>query len=621
MNMVVCLLLIISIIGYVVTNGSCYEESRKNSAVGTFQHSIHSEIWEQDEMSCIAATKDMLNSVLNKTLWATWIWDSMQYPTGVFYGSRFQMGNYDQCLNPPWLKSHPNLATQYCVVEVQTAGNPRKMLKDYDPYDNVSSYLHTASKHGRHFNKMFLSLCVSKKCQHKTVEKLSRHWLRGTHFSHPKSKDYKLEYCTDNRISDFTFGVKAFFGVTATLLVIAVLSTIYQAVNKKNHSATVNKIAGCFDMQHNWNSLFSVHEEDIRVLDGIRTITAFIVVLIHINLGTIVVDTANSLDADAIALDSSSGYIFLHIDLAVDTFFVLSSLLFTKNLLSMKENVMLLNSIKRYIRLIGVFAMTVFYTTAVSTYFTSGPYKILVGEKEQRLCENTWWKQLLMMDVDTTDMCCLHLFFIPCDYQLSLLATVLLVILIRNRKLGHVAFGIAFLLTLFIPGFITYSHSLVVLPFASTYHIINYRENEILNMKYMKSYTRAGAYLVGMAMGYAIYQYNPAKYRNRISKKWSVIGIVVAITLMLSSLAAGKITMDRAYDPIEAGIISAIDRPVWAIAVCIIIGVCEYGNSFSVGTKESTLNVDLKAYLLAIELMNGLNLKVLTDPERNNERQ
>ncbi|KAJ0171672.1 hypothetical protein K1T71_012435 [Dendrolimus kikuchii] len=186
---------------YIYTTSFCpREDSGRNSAVQAYLHNIESDVWEEDEKACVEATKDMLNSVTNRTLWAAWIWNSMHYPTGVFYGSRFQMGNYDQCLNPPWLKSHPNLATQYCVVEVHIAGNPRKMLKDYGPYDNVSSYLQTASKSGRHFNKMLLSLCVSKKCQHKTVEKLSRHWLQGTLFSHPKSRDDKLEYCTDNSV-------------------------------------------------------------------------------------------------------------------------------------------------------------------------------------------------------------------------------------------------------------------------------------------------------------------------------------------------------------------------------------------------------------------------------------
>ncbi|KAJ0171669.1 hypothetical protein K1T71_012432 [Dendrolimus kikuchii] len=566
--------------GCTVTDGTNHGDSRRDSAVQAYLHNIESDVWEEDEKACVEATRDMLNSVTNRTLWAAWIWDSMQYPTGVFYGSRFQLGNYDQCLNPPWLKSHPNLATQYCVVEVQTAGNPSKMLKDYDPYDNVSSYLQTASKSGRHFNKIFLSLCVSTKCQQKTVEKLSRHWLQGTHFSHPKSRDYKLEYCTDNSAAEYTFGFKAFFVVIATLLIIVVISTIYRAIDKKKSSSAVGEIAECFDVQHNWNLLYTVHPDDMPFLNGIRILTAYIVILMHISMLLTVVNSVNGLDIDETIYNSSFGYIPLHIDLVVDTFFVLSSLLLTKNLLAMNGNGIYLNPIKRYIRLIGVFAIVVFYTTAVSTYFSSGPYKTRLDGREQKICEKTWWKQLLMMDVDAIDMCCIHTWSVTCDYQLSLLATVLLFILIRNRKLGYVAFGITFLLALFIPGFITYRNNLFVSPVPTTQHVIYYRENEMMNNIYTKSYARAGSYLVGMAMGYVIFQYNPAKYRNTISKKFSVIGIVVALAMMLASLATGKITTDRPYDPVVSGIISAIDRPVWALAVCIIIGICEYGNSY-----------------------------------------
>ncbi|KAJ0171670.1 hypothetical protein K1T71_012433 [Dendrolimus kikuchii] len=573
----VCILLIIH--SCTATGGTGHEHSRRNSAVQAYLHNIESNVWEEDEKACVEATKDMLNSVMNRTLWAAWIWDSMHYPTGVFYGSRFQLGNYDQCLNPPWLKSHPNLATQYCLVEVQTAGSPRRMLKDYDPYDNVSSYLQTASKSGRHFNKMFLSLCVSKKCQHKTVEKLSRHWLQGTLFSHPKSRDYKLEYCTDNSTGEYTFGFKAFFGVIATLLIIVVISTIYRAIDKKKKSSAVSEIAECFDVQHNWNLLFAVYPNDMPLLSGIKILSAYTIIFVHTMLPVVVLNSVNSLDIDELIFNSPLGYIALHLDLVVDTFFILSSLVLTKSLLAMNGKGIYLNPIKRYIRLIGVLAVAIFYTTSVSTYFNNGPYQSLFHEKEQKICEKTWWKQLLMMDVDAIDMCCLQTWFITCDYQLSLLVTVLLFILIRNRKLGHVAFGIAFLLALFIPGFITYRNNLFVSVIPTTQHLMYYREKEMMNIFYTKSYARAGSYFVGMAMGYLIFLYNPAKYRNAISKMWSVIGIIVAMTLMLASMATGKITTDRPYDPVESGIISAITRPVWAIAVCIIIGICEYGNS------------------------------------------
>ncbi|KAJ0171668.1 hypothetical protein K1T71_012431 [Dendrolimus kikuchii] len=375
----VCLLLIIN--SCKATGGTSHEGSRRDSAVQAYLHNIESDVWEEDEKACVEATRDMLNSVTNRTLWAAWIWDSMHYPTGVFYGSRFQMGNYDQCLNPPWLKSHPNLATQYCVVEVQTAGNPRKMLKDYNPYDNVSSYLQTASKSGRHFNKMFLSLCVSKKCQQKTVEKLSRLWLQGTHFSHPESRDYNLEYCTDNSTGKYTFGFIAFFGVIATLIIMVVTSTIYRTINKEKSSSAVGKIAECFDVQRNWNSLFAVYPDDMPFLNGIRTLTAYNVVVIHISLAAIAANSVNSLDIDETIFNSSFGYFSLHMDLVVDTFFVLSSLLLTKNLLGINGKGIFLNPIKRYIRLIGVFAIAVFYTTAVSTYFSSGPYKVLFDER------------------------------------------------------------------------------------------------------------------------------------------------------------------------------------------------------------------------------------------------
>lgn len=44
----------------------------------------------------------------------------MQHFVGTFYGSPYNLGNYDQCLDAPTISS--NIRTQYCLADVKLTG-------------------------------------------------------------------------------------------------------------------------------------------------------------------------------------------------------------------------------------------------------------------------------------------------------------------------------------------------------------------------------------------------------------------------------------------------------------------------------------------------------------------
>ncbi|CAH0697290.1 unnamed protein product [Spodoptera exigua] len=94
---------------------------------------------------------------------------------------------------------------------------------------------------------------------------------------------------------------------------------------------------------------------------------------------------------------------------------------------------------------------------------------------------------------------------------------------------------------------------------------------------YTSPYSRASAYLVGGAMGYIMAMYKPADYRKTVSTTWSIFGIATSLGAMLVVLSLGYITKYREYCPLEAAVLVATNRIVWAAAICCIIGMCEYG--------------------------------------------
>nr|XP_049706146.1 O-acyltransferase like protein-like [Helicoverpa armigera] len=93
----------------------------------------------------------------------------------------------------------------------------------------------------------------------------------------------------------------------------------------------------------------------------------------------------------------------------------------------------------------------------------------------------------------------------------------------------------------------------------------------------MASYSRAGAYLVGVAMGYLMTLYKPDDYRKTVSQFWSILGVAVSLTSMVSVFSLGWYYLLKEYEPLEAAVVAATNRVVWATAICCIIGLCEYG--------------------------------------------
>lgn len=68
----------------------------------------------------------------------------MQSPTGIFYGSQYQFGNYDQCMKAPWLETHSAYKTKYCLADVHLSDEePQDVI--LEPNSPVKSYINVSN--------------------------------------------------------------------------------------------------------------------------------------------------------------------------------------------------------------------------------------------------------------------------------------------------------------------------------------------------------------------------------------------------------------------------------------------------------------------------------------------
>ncbi|CAK1589495.1 unnamed protein product [Parnassius mnemosyne] len=365
--------------------------------------------WDESEKPCYDQILTVLINVRNSTLWATWIWDSIQFPTGQFYGARYHLGNFDQCLRREW--SNDNLIfTQYCLVDITLADTKvDKKITDLNPYDRAERYFHIKTDYNLKFNILSWGVCTPKACQARSVERFVRTLLRISHLGtiNPNPK-IMVGNCQVTQIpSANSTGLYLLMLGAVLLTVIACAFTYFTSKHLASKSnSIVMKIVSAFDLNSNAADFISVGKDEIKVIHGIRFLTACIVVFLHVIIMNITFRAGNCLDIN----DSFKQYLgFLsHGSVVVDTYFMMSGLLLMKTIKpetgrTISPFNMLLH---RYFRLIWIFIITVLITITASPYLYHGPLWFKFAKVEQDACKKNWWVGFLMLGnyIDTSNI-------------------------------------------------------------------------------------------------------------------------------------------------------------------------------------------------------------------------
>ncbi|CAH4031859.1 unnamed protein product [Pieris brassicae] len=364
--------------------------------------------WTQEEQPCLQQTLLLLRNLQNFTLWAVWNWDSIPAePQGLLYGSRFQLGNYDECMDAPWYEDREELRAQYCLAEIvleRTDKNAKKRkLNPYDPHQSALNLLEYIGPYERPLNQLTWGVCVPAICEKQSVTRLMGILLSHSHLGTAGLKaNVAVSSCekTNQRL-EYDALFYSFIALTVGLLAIALIST-----NLNKGSKYCNFVTKAFDINENAKNLLKLKKEGIEVLYGIRFFTICVIVIAHqfgmSNSGPM----SNGYTIDKHAL-SVYGMFILHNDLSVDTFFWLSGFL-TANIFTRLKRIpsLPIALIKRYIRLTIAYAYVIFFTASVYPYMGSGPLWNSFREAETGTCRKNWWLNLLMLNnyVDTHNL-------------------------------------------------------------------------------------------------------------------------------------------------------------------------------------------------------------------------
>ncbi|XP_059053384.1 nose resistant to fluoxetine protein 6-like [Achroia grisella] len=544
--------------------------------------------WTTDEEPCLNQTLVLIKSLQNFTMWAVFNWDSISsQPLGLLYGNRYQLGNFDECINTPWSNLHPELKTQYCLSEIvleRTDHFVKKRNKSHEwkyPYGSVLDYLQHRPANTRALNEITWGVCVPANCGSQSVERLLSTMLAHSHLGvagiRPRiAVDTPCQKINDSREYDVLFF--SFMIILTLLVTVCCICTILN--NGKKDNSTMNNIIKVFCLRKNAKDLLKVNKEGTEVLYGIRFLTICFIVMDHQigiqNAGPI----SNGLEVDRDAL-STTGMFVVHDDLFVDTYFFLSGFLLATAITKLKRmpNVFML-LLKRYIRLTVAFAVVIFYLCAVYPYTGSGPLwnRVIAGETEN--CRQNWWLNLLMVNnyIDSEHICLVISWYIPCDFHFFLVTVLAYWVYKSSPRLGLVCAGALAVASIVAPAILNYLNKLPPVQLFNYEFVSDPRASEQFHVTYIKSHARYAAYMVGFVSGFLFVRYGSSGNDNKITKKWSVFGAFLAMLVMLLVMINGATFLWREYNPIEGILYAAFNRPIWACGVSLLVFCCSWGN-------------------------------------------
>ncbi|XP_069355746.1 nose resistant to fluoxetine protein 6-like isoform X1 [Maniola hyperantus] len=521
------------------------------------------------------------------------VWDSMQSPTGIFYGSRYQFGNYDQCMKAPWLESHSEYRTQYCLADVKLYNEepqPQEIIAE--PYSSVKSYIHSLSKHGVTFNTITWGVCVPVDCNSEAIAKLVESLFKQTHLGLTiQIVDVSVDSC---QVAGFKkeYSMKFYLILyfLAFAIIAVVISTMFNSYYE-NHlqiDRVGKRFVKAFCMKENAVLLYKEYKDDIPSMHGIRCLTAGIVVALHVWVVNNLVGTINYLDVDK-DTEKYNLTALAHAELVVDTYLMMSGLLLIKGVMSSSNHFSPLHMIlKRYIRFAWMLGFLLLLSMQVLVRSGDGPLWPRIAEEEADVCKKTWWLTLLMLGnyVDTANICYPILWTVPCDFHLSIVGVIIIWLFKKNHRIAFATFTALFIAAIILPGVVTYQQRLPAVPPFNIRSIKDYRNSLFKNPTYLWSHLRAGPYLVGLAAGYLMTIYKPNKHRNVIPKAYSQIGFIIALAIATKIMVMGGTFQDlsRPYNVWEAALFASFNRTIWAIAVACLIAFCEYGTVPIIGT-------------------------------------
>ncbi|XP_045117783.1 nose resistant to fluoxetine protein 6-like isoform X2 [Portunus trituberculatus] len=367
----------------------------------------------------------------------------------------------------------------------------------------------------------------------------------------------------------------SFLLVTAVLVVLVTAATMLD-LYRPCPSAPVKcsclpgkQLLHCFSLTQNWTQLMShsTAETHLQTLDGIRVTSMMWVILAHRYM-FFLISAANPRDITKHMRDWRYWWVFNAYP-SVDTFLFISAFLVS---IFLKKRIAEFTfpgyCIQRYLRLVPAMGYVMWTCTSLLPHLSSGPvwertYEGLFG----RPCANAAWSNLLFLNnfSDPSDMCLGHLWSLAVEWQLYLVAPLLLLPVYRwpSWRWRWLPLAACLTMSVLLPAFITLVNDL---PPTAT-HWNDEATRAYYSTYYVVPWCRAGPYLVGLAAGVL---YHWLDENNLILTQGCVRACGAACWAVAVIVVVGPSWINGS-GTLWAAVYSSLARPAWAAALAFFV--------------------------------------------------
>ncbi|XP_065155200.1 nose resistant to fluoxetine protein 6-like [Atheta coriaria] len=511
--------------------------------------------------NCKTAMTNYGKGFFNQEEWALKMVDAMsKLQSGIFDGNLYNLGAFDECLSIRDIEVFSQPADGSIAIEMTQI--------------NGKYCLGTGILLGI---PIFWAMCAPDACSADDLNKIIQIIPIPMFFSEDKCQDPSQE----PEITDGDIAVMVVFGI---ILGIMAVSSLYDTYLRYFEKKTAHPLLLAFSVVTNGEKLFATTEPgtnagQLECLSGIRSMSMMWVILGHMFgsiAGVAVTKITNIID---FITDGETMYV-RGAPVAVDTFFLLAGIVmiyvYLKSTKEKQTFNIFLYYLHRYLRLTPALAAVLVVHLTVLKHFGSGPYWPQLIATAYDSCEKYWWSLLLYIQnyTNTLDMCLPQSWYLSVDTQLFLLSPLVLFPIKRwpRQTLAAVAVAaVASILTGFALAWVHKLNDNLLLA-------VDVENAEKYSMYYYHAtYSRAAPWLIGIIVGYVIYQVKIVRKDQKFK-----IGVYLNMALWIASLAvmATCVFVDKSqdeYDRLDNSSYIAFVRPAWAIALSWVIFACVTG--------------------------------------------
>ncbi|XP_068154784.1 nose resistant to fluoxetine protein 6-like [Drosophila tropicalis] len=479
-------------------------------------------------------------------------WGSL--PSGILYGNRKDLGNYDECLsiNHVITTGH-SVKGKYCFSDVP-----------------IGDLLLGSSA----FNAK-TAVCFPSSCSADNMDILIKRLykqLLGLNFSENLTlvNEASCSIAEREPLDGLTLFTIILLSILACSMVSATLYDYFICEDQRK----LPPIVRAFSARANSRSIFRIVDSKsnpnvIDCLHGIRCMSLIWVIFCHVYMIAVYLPNHNLIKIEPWSKSAFSLFVREGI-FAVNTFFFISGLLVVLVVLRIMEKSkgkinLPMMYLHRYLRLTPVLALGILIYMKILPLLRVGPISNGSLEDFEAICKQTWfWTLFYMQNYATTDICLSHSWYLAADMQLFLVASFLLVALYRwgNRAAAGIVVLILLLATcLFCEVFIKH-WSL----YSSNAHKVTFA-----------THVQASTYLIGLLFGYFLHVNRGKSFKLNGIVVWLLwltsVGLLFACILGLYGFT--KTASSVPY--LSEAFYLSLTRIAWPLALCWIVFACIQG--------------------------------------------